>query len=58
MKCLIALLTLMHLFSGGLVLADDTKQERDTYKDLETFANVLTLIQQYYVDDVDSSKVI
>ena len=58
MKCLIALLTLMQLFGVSLVLADDTKQERDTYKDLETFANVLTLIQQYYVDDVDSSKVI
>ena len=58
MKCLIALLTLIHLVGGSLALADSTKQERDTYKDLETFANVLTLIQQYYVDDVDSSKVI
>ncbi len=41
-----------------VTLADDSKQERDTYKELETFANVLTLIQQYYVDEVDSRKVI
>lgn len=38
--------------------ADPGKQDRDLYRDLETFANVLTLIQQYYVDEVDSSKVI
>ncbi len=38
--------------------AEESKQERDTYKDLETFANVLTLIQQYYVDKVDTNKVI
>ncbi|MGE4560112.1 MAG: S41 family peptidase [Desulfobulbus sp.] len=40
------------------VHAENGKQERDLYKDLETFANVLTLIQQYYVDEVDSNKVI
>lgn len=40
------------------VRAENGKQERDLYKDLETFANVLTLIQQYYVDEVDSNKVI
>ena len=40
------------------VFADENKQESDTYKNLETFANVLTLIQQYYVDEVNSSKVI
>nr|WP_320009910.1 S41 family peptidase [uncultured Desulfobulbus sp.] len=40
------------------VVADTDKQERDFYRDLETFANVLTLIQQYYVDEVDSGKVL
>lgn len=39
-------------------IADDSWEERDTYRHLETFANVLTLIQQYYVDEVDSGKVI
>ncbi|MDX9841575.1 MAG: S41 family peptidase, partial [Desulfobulbus sp.] len=38
--------------------AEENKQERDTYRELETFANVLTLIQQYYVDEVGSSKAI
>ncbi|MBM9536992.1 S41 family peptidase [Desulfobulbus alkaliphilus] len=40
------------------VFAADGTENRDTYRHLETFANVLTLIQQYYVDDVDSGKVI
>ncbi len=53
----IALLVTL-LFSCSSVLADESKQERDIYKDLETFANVLTLVQQYYVDEIDSHKVI
>ncbi|MBM9616198.1 S41 family peptidase [Desulfobulbus rhabdoformis] len=44
--------------SVSSVLAETDKQERDLYRDLETFANVLTLIQQYYVDEVDSGKVL
>ncbi|MCL1980518.1 MAG: S41 family peptidase [Proteobacteria bacterium] len=38
--------------------ADENKQEHEIYRDLETFANVLTLIQQYHVDEIDSNKVI
>lgn len=38
--------------------AESQKKEQQFYKDLETFANVLTLIQQYYVDPVDTHKVI
>ncbi|RUM38586.1 MAG: peptidase S41 [Desulfobulbus sp.] len=34
----------------------DLRQQ--TYKDLETFANILTLLQQHYVDEVDTNKVI
>ncbi len=45
-------------FAVSTVHAENGKQERDLYRDLETFANVLTLIQQYYVDEVDSNKVI
>ena len=51
-------LLILFFFSIPPVHADNSKQERDLYQDLETFANVLTLIQQYYVDEVDSSKVI
>ena len=58
MKRSIILLTLLLCCCWTAVFADDSKQERDTYKDLETFANVLTLIQQYYVDEVDSNKII
>ena len=58
MKRPIILLVIFFCFCGSSVFADESKQERDTYKNLETFANVLTLIQQYYVDEVNSSKVI
>lgn len=40
------------------LFADESKQEREIYRDLETFANVLTLIQQHYIDEIDSNKVI
>ena len=36
----------------------DEKQEQDTYRNLETFADVLTLLQQHYVDPIDTNKVI
>ncbi len=54
---ILLLLTLLCLFCRS-ASAEEGKQELDLYKDLETFANVLTLIQEYYVDEVDSGKVI
>ncbi len=39
-------------------LAGGPDERQQTYKDLETFANVLTLLQQHYVDKVDTDKVI
>jgi carboxyl-terminal processing protease len=56
-RALLSALTFFFLFVAN-THADNGKQERDLYQDLETFANVLTLIQQYYVDEVDSGKVI
>ena len=58
MKRLFFLLLIPFCFISTSAFADESKQERDIYRDLETFANVLTLIQQYYVDEIDSSKVI
>ncbi|ADW17142.1 carboxyl-terminal protease [Desulfobulbus propionicus DSM 2032] len=58
MKHPIVLLITFLCFLTTPVRADEGKQERDLYRDLETFANVLTLIQQYYVEEVDSGKVI
>ena len=58
MKRLFFLLLIPFCFIWTSAFADESKQERDIYRDLETFANVLTLIQQYYVDEIDSSKVI
>jgi len=58
MKRLFFILLIGLCFTWTSVFADEGKQERDIYRDLETFANVLTLIQQYYVDEINSSKVI
>jgi carboxyl-terminal processing protease len=46
------------LLSPSFVYAGESKQEQDIYRQLETFANVLTLMQQYYVDAIDPNKVI
>ena len=58
MKRFFPLLSVLFILTQASVFADESKQERDIYRDLETFANVLTLIQQYYVDEIDSSKVV
>ncbi len=42
----------------SMLVAKTTDERQQTYKNLETFANVLTLLQQHYVDDVDTNKVI
>lgn len=58
MKRTVLLLALLFSCLLSPAHADESKQERDTYQELETFANILTLIQQYYVDEVDSAKAI
>lgn len=58
MKRPLALFCTLICLCGNPSLADESRQERDIYRDLETFANILTLIQQYYVDEIDSGKVI
>jgi carboxyl-terminal processing protease len=37
--------------------AEDLEEQQQTYKDLETFANVLNLLQQHYVDSIDTREV-
>ena len=58
MKHLKILLTVLLCAWWSSASADDSKKERDTYRNLESFANVLTLMQQYYVDEIDTDKVI
>ena len=38
--------------------AKDTGEEHDTYKSLETFANVLTILQNNYVEKIDTDQVL
>ena len=51
---LLCLLFLLPLLAGAAEpVAKEEKEQQDTYQELETFANVLTLVQQYYVDQVN-----
>lgn len=57
------LFSLFALFIGGgsliTIAQDDIKAfAADRYEDLELFAKVLNLVQQYYVEDVDTKKLI
>ncbi len=53
------------LLSGLLALPaaraqvdDDSDQRRQTYQSLEVFSNVLTLLQQHYVEEIDTGDVL
>jgi len=60
MKKIYFLLCFLLVLSAGLLYAetDNEQQETDTYRDLETFANILNLLQQHYVDEIKSNDVI
>ncbi len=60
MKILYLILCTTFLLSAGPVYAeaDNQQQEADIYRDLETFANVLNLLEQHYVEEIKSNDVI
>jgi len=60
MKKIYFLLCFLLVLSAGLLYAetDNEQQETDTYRNLETFANILNLLQQHYVDEIKSNDVI
>lgn len=53
---LFSLLMLLAFAPGISAQQDDSRQE--TYKNLETFSNILTLLQEHYVDEIDVNTVI
>lgn len=53
----IFLITFLLLLSSPL-FGSETKEREEIYKNLETFSNVLTLLQQNYVDEIDPHDVI
>ncbi len=55
---LAVLLCLALILSPLACKAKDTGEERDTYKSLETFANVLTILQNNYVEKIDTDQVL
>ena len=60
MKKVCFLLSFLLVLSAGVLFAetDNQQQETDTYRNLETFANILNLLQQHYVDEIESHDVI
>jgi len=60
MKKIYFLLCFLLILSPGSLFAktDNEQQETDTYRNLETFANILNLLQQHYVDEIKSNDVI
>lgn len=58
MKTTYLLLLIITLCSASPLLGDDNTLKQDTYKNLETFSNVLTLLEQHYVDEIDAGAVI
>jgi carboxyl-terminal processing protease len=56
---LIGFLLLLILFIGSRALADSTQEEKTaTYKQLEIFANVLGILQENYVEEIDTKEVV
>lgn len=51
--CAVLFLPLQAMADAANPGTNEEKEQQDTYRELETFANVLTLVQQYYVDQVD-----
>jgi carboxyl-terminal processing protease len=58
MKKTFTLLFLLICFSTASSAAEDNSQRDETYKNLEVFSNVLTLLQEHYVDAIDPEEVI
>lgn len=60
MKTLYIILCAVFIFSAPPLYAeaDNQQQEADVYRDLETFANVLNLLEQHYVEEINSHDVI
>lgn len=60
-KSTIVMLALIAAASGGYVFGGGDRAvayAKERYQDLQTFAKVLNLVQQYYVEDVDTQKLI
>lgn len=57
-KIITLLITLILLSSIAAADQDQDIQREETYKNLEVFSNVLTLLQEHYVDPIDPQEVI
>jgi len=59
-RCLAIVALCLFLFAGPLGADQDQDETRrqETYASLELFANVLTLLQQYYVEPIEATQVI
>lgn len=58
MRATLSFLTLLILCCSSPTFGEDDNQKREIYKNLEAFSNVLALMEQYYVDEIDTTEVI
>jgi carboxyl-terminal processing protease len=54
----ISLILFPLFFTSNLRAQDPPDDTQETYKNLEVFANVLSIVQQNYVDDIDTQETI
>ncbi|MBW2658818.1 MAG: S41 family peptidase, partial [Deltaproteobacteria bacterium] len=57
-KCFFTALTLLVLVSHSAVAEISQKENESTYKQLEIFSNVLSFLQENYVEEIDTEKVL
>ncbi len=57
MKKLSCFLLVVGFLLPFTLCAEDMGERQQTYQDLETFANVLTLLQQHYVEKINTNEV-
>jgi carboxyl-terminal processing protease len=59
LRLAVASFLIVLLCSAGTVFADISQKEREkTYKQLEVFSNVLSILQDNYVEEIDTKKVL
>ncbi|MDH3349219.1 MAG: peptidase S41, partial [Desulfobulbaceae bacterium] len=58
MRNILSFLIIIILSCSSSALGEEDLQKREIYKNLEAFSNVLALMEEYYVEEIDTKEVI
>ncbi|MDH4317684.1 MAG: S41 family peptidase [Desulfobulbaceae bacterium] len=58
MRAILSSLIILILCCSSPTFGEDDNKKQEIYKNLEAFSNVLSLMEQYYVDEIDTTEVI